>query len=140
MQSLSSIPSFLQERPPSIVERLGRVRNAVVRRRSPRSARSLSLDGAGLPRDGLATAPHPSWVAKASSLLRAYGVSARVSSSVEELSCPRSERAWFAAAIVSAYALVAVLGLSPAAAPLVLGGVGVALMVAWIGWYWPDEA
>jgi hypothetical protein len=73
-------------------------------------------------------------------MLRTYGVSARVSSAVDGLPCPRSERVWFAAAIVSVYALVGVLGLGPASVPLVLGGIGVALMVAWIGWYWPDEA
>lgn len=111
MQS-PSFPSFLQERPASFVERVARVRDAVSR----------------------------SWLTRAPALLRSYGISARVSSSVEELSCPRSERAWFAAAIVAVYALVGVLGVGLAAVPLVLGGIGVALMVAWIGWYWPDEA
>lgn len=73
-------------------------------------------------------------------MLRAYGVSARVSSAVDGLPCPRSERMWFAAAIGAVYSLVGVLGLGPAAVPLVLGGVGVVLMVAWIWWYWPEEA
>ncbi len=114
MQTLSLVPSFLRDRPASI--------GVLVRH-----AREVVASG-------------PSWLERASRMLRTFSVSARGSTVFERVSCPRSERAWFAAAIVAVYALAGVLGLGPAAAPVALGGVGVALMIVWIGWYWPDEA
>jgi hypothetical protein len=114
MQTLTSAPSFLRDRPAWIGDWVRHARDAVV--------------------------SNASWPARAFVALRALSLSARGSVVFERVSCPRAERAWFAAAIVAVYALVGVLGFGPAAAPLVLGGVGLALMIAWIGWYWPDEA
>ena len=50
------------------------------------------------------------------------------------------QRAWLVAMIVVLYALIGALGSSVAALPMIVGGIGVASMVAWIGWYWADEA
>jgi hypothetical protein len=50
------------------------------------------------------------------------------------------ERLMLAAVIVMLHAWPAALGSSVAALPMIIGGIGVAAMVIWIGWYWADEA
>lgn len=130
--STTPLPFYLRADPLTLGERLRRWGQSL----------SRWIAGRQTP-DAVVASPDAAAPQSASARHDAVPVAARVHDDAPRTlgeTCPRSERAFFGLAIVAIHALMAGLGLSPAALPLIVGGVGAALMLAWIGWYWPDEA
>jgi hypothetical protein len=132
MQQLSSsfpLPPFAHEPRADVVSRF---RSAVFARLTVRSWRARS--------------PGHRWFEESSMLPRSLPVWMRIprltgeSPAADAVPCPTFERLLLVALVVVLYALLAALGLSVAAMPMLVGGAGVAAMVIWIGWYWADEA
>ncbi len=135
--SLSPLPSFLNETP------RGRLASRWSEVREQLSGRMPSIRASWRWRFGASSARLPgiwtAWRTRAVSRSRVGG-SVRLPAQTDNIACPRYERLQFVAVIVALHALLAALGLSIAALPMIVGGAGVAAMVVWIGWFWPDEA